>query len=130
MEQTLPKEKILELYLNVIEWGPNVWGLREAAGHYFAKRPDELTLLEAAYLVTIIPNPRMYHKHVEGGAVPPSFERRVKWLIEEMERRKRIGGDDVAAALEQHIRFAAVQPPSGGDATPGDEPPDEEFGGD
>jgi hypothetical protein len=130
MEQTLPKEKILELYLNVIEWGPNVWGLREAAGHYFAKRPAELSLLEAAYLVTIIPNPRLFHKHVEDGAVPPSFERRVKWLIEEMERRKRIGGDEVAAALEQHIRFAAVQPPAGGDASPGDEPPDEEFGGD
>jgi len=129
MEQSLPKEKILELYLNVIEWGPNIWGLREAAGHYFAKRPAELSLLEAAYLVTIIPNPRMFHKHVEDGAVPPSFERRVKWLIEEMERRKQIGGELVAAALEQHLRFAAIQPPVDGDAAAGNDPPDEEFGG-
>lgn len=128
MEQSFPKEKILELYLNVIEWGPNIWGLREAAGHYFAKRPFELTLLEAAYLVTIIPSPRSFHKHIEEGAVPTSFERRVKFLLEEMERRKLIGGEDVAAALEQHVRFAAVQPP----ATEGrdeNEPPDEEYGG-
>jgi hypothetical protein len=126
MEQSLPKEKILELYLNVIEWGPDLWGLREAAGHYFAKRPPELTLLESAYLVTIIPNPRMYHKHVEDGAVPASFERRVKGLLVEMERRKRINPEEVAAALEQHIRFSAIQPPPEGTD---DEPPDEEYGG-
>ena len=128
MEQVLPKEKILELYLNVIEWGPNTWGLREAAGHYFAKRPSELSPLEAAYLVSIVPSPRAYHKHIEDGAVPPSFERRVKSLLEEMERRKLIPGEEVAAALEQHVRFVVVQPPSG-DPADEEEPPAEEFDG-
>ena len=45
-----------------------------------------------------------------------------------MERRKLIPGEEVAASLEQHVRFAAVQPPSG-DAADEEEPPAEEFGG-
>ena len=52
------KERMLEVYFNVIEWGPNVYGIGEAAGFYFQKRPMDLSLNECLFLATIIPKPK------------------------------------------------------------------------
>jgi monofunctional biosynthetic peptidoglycan transglycosylase len=57
LEQTLTKERILELYLNAAEWGPGIYGIGEASRHYFAKLPSELTLGESALLAAILPKP-------------------------------------------------------------------------
>jgi monofunctional biosynthetic peptidoglycan transglycosylase len=57
LEHTLPKKRILELYLNVAEWGDGVYGIGEASRHYFRKPPSELTLGEAAMLAGILPSP-------------------------------------------------------------------------
>ena len=56
----VPKERMMEVYLNVIEWGPNVYGVGEAARFYFNKRPIELTLQECIFLAAIIPNPKYF----------------------------------------------------------------------
>ena len=57
LETSLDKKRILELYLNAIEWGPGIYGIGEASRHYFEKHPSELGLGEAALLAAIIPNP-------------------------------------------------------------------------
>ena len=54
------KERMLEIYLNVIEWGPNVYGIHEAARFYFNKKPSELSLQESIFLAGIIPNPKFF----------------------------------------------------------------------
>ena len=54
------KERMFEVYLNIIEWGPNVYGVGEAARFYFGKSPSELTLSEAMYLAIIIPSPKKF----------------------------------------------------------------------
>ena len=54
------KERMLEVYLNVIEWGPNVYGIGEASRFYFNKRPSELTLQESLFLASIIPRPKSF----------------------------------------------------------------------
>ena len=56
----VPKERMLEIYLNVIEWGPNVYGAGEAARFYFNKRASELTLQESIFLAGIIPMPKSF----------------------------------------------------------------------
>lgn len=58
IEQELSKERILEIYLNIIEWGDDVYGLAPAARYYFQKRPDELTKMECAFLASIIARPK------------------------------------------------------------------------
>ncbi|MDH5542799.1 MAG: monofunctional biosynthetic peptidoglycan transglycosylase [Nitrospinota bacterium] len=58
MEQTLSKRRILELYLNVAEWGDGIFGAEAAARHYFNKPATELTLEEATRLAIALPNPR------------------------------------------------------------------------
>lgn len=60
LEHHLTKERILELYLNVAEWGHGVFGAEAAARHHFGKSAKELTLDEAALLAAILPSPRRY----------------------------------------------------------------------
>lgn len=57
LEQELSKERIFEIYANIIEWGVDVYGVHEAAQHYFSKIPSAVTAEEAARLASIIPNP-------------------------------------------------------------------------
>jgi hypothetical protein len=54
------KERMLEVYFNIIEWGPNVYGIGEASRFYFQKSPSELTFNECLYLARIIPSPRKF----------------------------------------------------------------------
>lgn len=54
------KERMLEVYLNIIEWGPDVFGIREASQYYFGKKPSSLTLPEALFLAYIIPRPAKF----------------------------------------------------------------------
>jgi monofunctional glycosyltransferase len=58
LERTLTKRRILEIYLNVIEWGDGVYGAEAAAQHYFHKPASALSANEAAFLSAMIPNPR------------------------------------------------------------------------
>ena len=60
LEQQLTKERILELYLNVAEWGQGVYGAEAAARHHFKKSAHDLTPDEAAWLAAILPSPRRY----------------------------------------------------------------------
>src|SRR6476646_11790786 len=58
LERTLTKRRILEIYLNVIEWGDGIYGAEAAAQHYFHKPASALSFNEGAFLSAMIPNPR------------------------------------------------------------------------
>ena len=57
------KQRILELYLNSVEWGVGVFGVEAASRHYFSVGADRLTAEQAAWLGSALPNPRFYDKH-------------------------------------------------------------------
>ena len=62
MEKILSKKRILELYLNVAEWGDmGIFGIDVAAGHYYGKSASSLTADESARLASVLPNPRRYN---------------------------------------------------------------------
>jgi monofunctional biosynthetic peptidoglycan transglycosylase len=61
IESVLSKRRILELYLNVVEWGEGIFGIEAASIHYFGKPSSELTPIEAARLAAVLPNPRKYN---------------------------------------------------------------------
>ncbi|MBE7175548.1 MAG: transglycosylase domain-containing protein [Mucilaginibacter polytrichastri] len=52
------KSRMYEVYLNIIEWGRNVYGIGEAARYYFNKRPEDLSIGESIYLASIVPSPK------------------------------------------------------------------------
>lgn len=61
IENTLSKRRILEIYLNVAEWGDGIFGIEAAARHYYHKSAKNLTGLEAAHLAAVLPNPIKYN---------------------------------------------------------------------
>ncbi|MFZ3321798.1 MAG: monofunctional biosynthetic peptidoglycan transglycosylase [Usitatibacter sp.] len=63
IEQVMDKRRILEIYLNVIEWGDGVFGAEAAARHYYGKSAAKLGGAEAAWLAAIVPNPRLYDRN-------------------------------------------------------------------
>lgn len=62
IEYVLDKKRILELYLNVVEFGPGIYGIAQASQHHFGITPDKLTPSQAALLIAFLPNPKKYGK--------------------------------------------------------------------
>jgi hypothetical protein len=66
------KQRMLEVYFNVIEWGPNVYGIGEAAHFYFQKTPNQLSLNESLFLASIVPSPKKFmYRFNEQGELRP-----------------------------------------------------------
>src|SRR4029453_8562166 len=60
LEAELSKSRILEIYLNVIEWGDGIWGIEAASQRYFGTSASDLSADQAALLAAAIVNPRVY----------------------------------------------------------------------
>lgn len=91
----VPKERMLEVYLNVIEWGPNVYGIGEASHFYFNKRPSQLTLPESLFLASIIPRPKGFqYQFDKQGQLRQSMSSYFKILTERMVLRNVLDPND------------------------------------
>ena len=85
LELYLPKRRILEIYLNIIELGPGVYGVPAAAAFYFGKSPGELTARDAALLAAVLPNP--HRLRVDR---PSDYVReRQAWILDNVQRLRR-----------------------------------------
>lgn len=62
----ISKERMLEIYFNIIEWGPGVYGVNDASYFYFAKPPQKLELNECIFLASIVPKPKWFKYSFEG----------------------------------------------------------------
>jgi monofunctional biosynthetic peptidoglycan transglycosylase len=80
LEQHLTKERILELYLNVVEWGQGIYGAEAAAQHHFKKPSRDLTADEAAWLAAILPAPRRYDPLRKTTFLSRRHDRILKWI--------------------------------------------------
>ena len=83
IEHTLSKRRILELYLNVVEWGEGIFGIEAASHHYYGKPASLLSPGEAAHLAVILPNPRRYR--IDGSS--SYIEARAKIIYDIMVKR-------------------------------------------
>ena len=101
LENALNKDEILELYLNVIEYGPAVYGLRHAAAYYFGRHPIDLSPAEAAFLACMLPSPKRYHVSYERGALSRSMKSKMRRLLEHMAKRERIGPEALEYGLAE-----------------------------
>lgn len=85
LEISLPKKRILEIYLNVVEFGPGIYGIAAASRYYFAKPPAQLQDAEAALLAAVLPNPKSFRVDE-----PSSYVReRQSWILGHMQRLRR-----------------------------------------
>lgn len=105
LEKGFGKERILELYLNVVEFGPYIYGVRNASLHYFGRQPSELSPAEAAFLATILPSPSTGAIHHERGALSKSAKNRVASLLRNMEKRELLSKEAAEYGLEEIETF-------------------------
>lgn len=103
------KERMLEVYFNIIEWGPNVYGIGEASHFYFQKKPADLTFNECLYLARIIPSPRKFmYQFNDEGALREFAEKQESFLTNIMIRRGLLSIDDtIYKSQPMHISGAA-----------------------
>lgn len=128
MAQQLSKDEVMALYLNTIEFGPGIYGIGDAAWHWFGKRPIDLDLTEAIFLASIIPGPRRYYQFFVQGAVTPRWRSYLERLLEVMVERGKITPQELAAAAPYEPLFRGAgggyrdEPPADFDLIPeGDE---------
>jgi hypothetical protein len=106
LESALGKDRILEIYLNVIEWGPDLRGLRPAARHYFDCEPQALTPAQMAFLVAIIPGPIKYQRSFARGTPGPGLRLLIDNLLAKLRSVDAIGEEEYQQALSETIVVA------------------------
>ncbi len=114
LEKQLNKTRILDLYLNVIEFGKNLYGLRAASRHYFEKSPHELTVFESIFLASLLPSPVAFQSGVAKGGAHPRHRFLMKVIAQRLRHYGKIAEEDyqtVAARLDQDAPLDEPQLP-------------------
>ncbi|MBF0440296.1 MAG: transglycosylase domain-containing protein [Oligoflexales bacterium] len=112
LEKILPKEKILEIYLNIIEYGPEIFGIKNASIHYFNKMPKDLSPLESSFLVSIIPSPVKRYKNYCNGMVSKGLRSMMDHSLARMSRQGNLEDTDFKKALKEDLVFNGPKPMS------------------
>ncbi|HET9955795.1 MAG TPA: biosynthetic peptidoglycan transglycosylase [Polyangiaceae bacterium] len=125
LEQELSKHELLELYLNVIEFGPGIYGIRQASRHYFNEEPRDLSLGQALYLASILPSPDTQH-FAPDGRVTERWSGYLRRLMQIARKIKRISDDELRAAEGEQVAFRKPNenPPRAPDYDSEDVPPE------
>ena len=105
IEKHYKKDFILEKYLNVVEFGDGIYGVRSAALHYFHKSPSELNPLEAAYLAHLLPNPKVYSRSFRSGSLTPFSRKSVSTILRRMEAYHKLSPESYALAINELPHF-------------------------
>lgn len=131
IERTLTKKRIIELYLNLVEWGEGIFGIEAAARHYYGKSAEALSPEEAACLAVVLPNPRKLNPlgnsryvsrragmilaiMVKRGLVIPVFD---EVMAPEKEAEKRIGPEEIGGQSQPPPVSEPSKGPGGEDRT-------------
>lgn len=123
LEASLPKTRLLEIYLNIAEWGPGVYGIGEAARFWFAKDARALTPLEAAFLASVIPSPRRFHARYHRAGISPWWSERIADILGKMQRQGHLTAEQAEEALGDSLSPLGREHPL--DAGQPEPPPDE-----
>ncbi len=102
LEQELTKDQILELYLNVVEFGPMIYGIGPAARYYFNTSASDLSLAQALYISSILPNPKQQHFGV-GGEVTPGWMNFLRKLMQTAHKREWITDEELETGLRETV---------------------------
>ncbi len=113
LEQVFSKDEIMELYLNVVEFGPAVYGITAASEYYFGRTPAELDVAESMFLSSLLPSPRRYGAMREYDEAPEGWMRGLRNLMRAARKRHLLSDSELEEALGEKILFwhGGVRPP-------------------
>jgi membrane peptidoglycan carboxypeptidase len=104
LEQKLSKERIMELYLNSVEFGPNVYGIGPAAKHYFGTSPRILTYAQSVFLASILPKPNGAYFNADG-TLHQSRKNYLGLVMDLMLRKGTVTDEEVAQGKAETIKM-------------------------
>lgn len=84
MEALLPKDKILEWYINLAEFGDGVYGIREGCHHYFKTKPEQLTIEQSVHLALVLPSPNSWSRGLRNRSLTPFGHKRFASILNNM----------------------------------------------
>lgn len=105
IEKTLSKKEILERYLNVVQFGKDIFGVKQASQFYFKKSPAQLDVLESAFLAMILPNPVKYSQSYYRKDLTKFAHRRLKKIINDLHKYNKINDSDYLSAEDSLAYF-------------------------
>jgi monofunctional biosynthetic peptidoglycan transglycosylase len=111
IEKTLSKKDILERYLNVVQFGKDIYGVKSAAKFYFSKTPENLSLAESAFLVFLLPNPEVYAKSFYKKQLTPFAKTRLNTIVDRMYQYDRVTESEYLAAKSELQYFLTGEEP-------------------
>ena len=105
LDGALSKSRILELYLNVVELGPMIYGVGHASQYYFGKHPSALTVRESSFLASMLPGPKVYDPYRKLDRVVRRSER----ILRRMYAAKMITEEEFKVALAESPNIAGIE---------------------
>jgi monofunctional biosynthetic peptidoglycan transglycosylase len=105
IDDTVSKRRILELYLNVVELGPMVYGVGHAADYYFGKSPSAMTVRECSFLAAMLPGPRIYDPYRK----MPRVMKRSNRILRRMVGARMITREEYQAAMAEVPNLAGLE---------------------
>lgn len=105
LEKKLNKGKILEIYLNVAQWGDGLYGIGPAARHYFDKSPSDLNAKEGAFLAMLLPSPVRYSVSFRDRHLTAYARDTVETILDKMQQAHFLTADQKMAELERPLSF-------------------------
>lgn len=102
LEQHFEKRKLLELYMNVVELGPGVYGVKQAAHYYFNTTPDRLTTAQCFFLASILPSPKKQHFESDG-RISSGRRAYLERLMRIANERERLSSTELTRALAEEL---------------------------
>lgn len=110
IERNLSKKEILERYLNVVQFGPKIYGVKAASQFYFKKSPQNLDLIESAWLTFLLPSPDKYSVSYFKKTLTPFARKRLRQISQNMYRYQRASANDYRLALGRIDHFLTGGP--------------------
>lgn len=105
VEKTLEKNRILEIYINAIEYGPGIYGIVKASQTYFDKHPRDIEPIEAAFLAQLLPAPRRRYFEYCKDKLGRRSKKKIERLLGHMNKRDRLTDEELAEAIISDIEF-------------------------
>ena len=105
IEKVLKKKDILEKYLNVVQFGKDLFGIKAASEFYFNKLPGSLTVVESAFLAFLLPSPENYSKSFFQGKLTPFAKKRLAQIVDRLYDYQKISDDQYLVARTELDHF-------------------------
>ncbi len=99
------KERMFEVYLNIAEWGPMIYGAAEASRYYFAKEPSQLNLAECIFMASIIPKPKQVRYCFDGLRLKPYYEDFYRIILDRLVDRGLISSEEAVGVTPESVEI-------------------------